>query len=421
MNNKNEYRETKLGVIPKDWDVIEIEKTRDPKDRYSFTGGPFGSDLKSEHYAEEGVRVLQLQNIGDGVFLDDYRIYTSESKADELISCNIYPGEIIISKMAEPLARACIIPDFDNRYLMCSDGIRLKVDVTKYDRNYIFYTINSSNFRNNAIKHGNGTTRLRIGLSELKNLQIPLPPLPEQQKIAEILSTWDIQIENLENLISKKIETKKGLMQNLLTGKVRFPGFEDEWKEVKLGDILNEFSEKTHENNQHMILSVTKTGIIPQSEQFNKQVASSDNAGYKILRYGNLVFSSMNLWMGSLDILRTYEIGIVSPAYKTFKINYSLVDIDFIQDFLKSKHMIWIYNINSEQGASIVRRNLDLDGLLSTKIMLPELREQQKIGKMLSTQDKEIDLLKQKLELVKTQKKGLMQNLLTGKIRVKTS
>jgi type I restriction enzyme S subunit len=406
MKTSNEYKETKLGVLPEEWEVKKLELLV-----HKIVGGGTPSRDKSEYFGGN-IPWATVKDLSEENYKDKTIEYISIAGLNNSSSKIIEKNNFIISTRMG-LGRGFINTE-DMAINQDLKGIYPKTEILNVVYLMYWYKYNGLLFES----LGSGSTVKGIDLKTLKNLQIPLPPLTEQQKIAEILSTWDNSIENLENLISKKIETKKGLMQNLLTGKVRFPGFENEWKEVKLGDILNEFSEKTHENNQHMILSVTKTGIIPQSEQFNKQVASSDNAGYKILRYGNLVFSSMNLWMGSLDILRTYEIGIVSPAYKTFKINYSLVDIDFIQDFLKSKHMIWIYNINSEQGASIVRRNLDLDGLLSTKIMLPELREQQKIGKMLSTQDKEIDLLKQKLELVKTQKKGLMQNLLTGKVRV---
>src|SRR5690606_15513882 len=107
------------------------------------TGGPFGSNLKASDYTENGVRIIQLQNIGDGVFNDEYRVYTSTKKADELASCNIFPGDILLSKMGDPVARATLVPPIEERYLMASDGIRLKVDEKKFDRNFILEAINS--------------------------------------------------------------------------------------------------------------------------------------------------------------------------------------------------------------------------------------------------------------------------------------
>ena len=127
------YKNTPIGKIPVDWEVKKLEDTAS-NEKYSFTGGPFGSDLKEDTYTDDGVRVIQLQNIGDGKFLDEYKIFTSEEKADQLKNCNIYPGDIIIAKMADPVARACIIPDVDKRYLMASDGIRLLINKEKYQR-----------------------------------------------------------------------------------------------------------------------------------------------------------------------------------------------------------------------------------------------------------------------------------------------
>ncbi len=220
----SQFKETELGPIPVEWKIVKLNDITDKTEKYSFTGGPFGSNLKSCHYTESGVRVIQLQNIGDGEFLNNYFIYTSEKKADELISCNIYPGDLIIAKMADPLARACKIPNFQKRYLMCSDGIRLKVNNALYNTDYILYSINSKYFRQSAEQKGTGTTRLRIGLSVLRDLEIIVPPLAEQQKIAEILTTVD---EKLDILLQKKesVQTlKTGLMQQLLTGALRVTG-----------------------------------------------------------------------------------------------------------------------------------------------------------------------------------------------------
>ena len=102
--NRPGYRRTKVGWIPEEWTSTTLDGVRSSA-RWSLTGGPFGSNLKVSDYAATGVRVIQLQDIGDGYFCDSSRIYTSTSKADELRSCNIYPGEIILSKMGDPVDR----------------------------------------------------------------------------------------------------------------------------------------------------------------------------------------------------------------------------------------------------------------------------------------------------------------------------
>lgn len=219
--SKKGYKQSELGEIPEDWEVITFDQLKDRKDNWSITGGPFGSNLKSSDYTEAGVRVVQLQNIGDGVFKNNEYIYTSTKKADELISCNIYPGEIILSKMGDPVARACIIPDTEERYIMCSDGIRLKVDPEKFSASFIFFYLNYPTFRNQALEASTGSTRKRIGLSELRTLQVIAPSKKEQTAIATILSDMDEEIQALEQRLTKTRQIKQGMMQELLTGKTR--------------------------------------------------------------------------------------------------------------------------------------------------------------------------------------------------------
>ena len=203
------------------WETITLGDVA-KKEKYAFTGGPFGSDLKSSDYTEYGVRILQLQNIGDGYFLDSYKIYTSEEKANELAGCNIFPNEIIISKMCDPVARAAIIPNTAERFLMASDGIRLAVDNNRYDTKFIHEVISHEDFRRQAIEKSTGSTRRRIGLSDLRNISIFVPSsLQEQQKIAAILTAADNEIDLLQKKLAFLKQEKAALMQQLLTGKRR--------------------------------------------------------------------------------------------------------------------------------------------------------------------------------------------------------
>ncbi len=220
-------RQIKQGAMqellrPKDnWEPTNLGKIADPNQQWSFTGGPFGSNLKSSDYTDDGIRIIQLQNIGEEEFKDNYKVYTSIQKADELLSCNIYPGEIILSKMGDPVARACIVPNHKKRYLMCSDGIRLAVDQRRFNTYFIYILINAPEFRMKAENASTGSTRKRIGLTELRNLELLCPPLSEQTAIATILSDMDSEITALEEKLAKARQIKQGMMQELLTGKIR--------------------------------------------------------------------------------------------------------------------------------------------------------------------------------------------------------
>jgi len=199
-----------------EWVLIKLIDTADSKIKWSITGGPFGSNLKAEDYTKYGIRIIQLQNIGDGKFIDDYKIYTSEEKANELLSCNIYSGEIIISKMGDPVGRACIIPKHLERCIMASDGIRLVVDEKRFSKYFIYSLINSKQIREAIERNSIGSTRKRIGLDELKKIKLPIPiKLEEQQKIASCLSSLDDVIQAQQQKIELLEQHKKGLLQGL--------------------------------------------------------------------------------------------------------------------------------------------------------------------------------------------------------------
>lgn len=200
-----------------EWEEKKLIDITHKKIKWSFTGGPFGSSLKSSDYVpeENGVRIIQLQNIGDGAFKNNYKIFTSKEKADELVSNNIYPGEIIMSKMGDPVGRACLIPNYHDRYVMASDGIRVVVNEEKHDKYFIYSLINSKLFRTKIENSSTGSTRKRIGLSVLKNLTFYVPNKNEQQKIANCLSFLDDLIAAQSEKIQSLKEHKKGLMQQM--------------------------------------------------------------------------------------------------------------------------------------------------------------------------------------------------------------
>ena len=198
-----------------DWEEKKLGDIADTNKSHSFTGGPFGSDLKSSDYTQEGIRVIQLQNIGDGYFVNDYQIFTSEDKADQLINCNIYPNDILISKMGDPVARACIVPNYHKRYLMCSDGIRLVVNNDLFNTYFIYSVLNAPTFRKSAESASSGSTRKRIGLTNLRILKISCPILEEQEKIVNFLTAIDRKIETLSRQIEQTEQFKKGLLQKM--------------------------------------------------------------------------------------------------------------------------------------------------------------------------------------------------------------
>lgn len=264
-------------------------------------------------------------------------------------------------------------------------------------------------------KKATGISVLGISKSNLLNLKILLPPLDEQKKIAGILSTWDEAINLTINLIENKKQFKKALMQILLTAKIRFPEFQDEWRETKLGKFLKEKSDRNIENIE-LVLSVTNQfGFVTQVEYFDKSVASDNTANYKIVKKGNFAYNPSRINVGSIALLENYEAGILSPMYVVFECLKNL-DNRFLNFWFQSHSFVG--NLYKYLAGS-VRESLNFKDMKTISIKLPNLNEQQKIAEVLTACDDEINLLNLKLENLKKQKQGLMQKLLSGKVRVR--
>ena len=301
-----------------------------------------------------------------------------------------------------------------NKVPMCTNQGFKNIIVKNNNVDFLYYLITKN--KNELIRKACGSTFLEISKKDIDNLKFAIPPLLEQEKIAEILGTWDVAIEKLSNLIEQKKLLKKGLMQRLLTGKTRLPSFSQPWKEVKLGEILVERNEYTTQNNQVTILTSSRKGIFKQEDYFDKQVASENNIGYKILRRYDFTYRTMtDDDVYCFNQLVNEDVGAVSPAYSVFYCKN--VPNLLIKEVLNSKYFGYQL-LKISQGGT--RKSLKFSALKTLKIHLPsDISEQQAIADVLSTADDEINLLNQKLEALKEQKKGLMQQLLTGQTRVK--
>jgi type I restriction enzyme S subunit len=426
---KGEYPEGGRGLIPKlrfpefrkagTWEVKKLIDTSSKKIKWSFIGGPFGSNLKSSDYVGNGIRVIQLQNIGDAEFIDNYRIFTSIEKADELLSNNIYPGDIILSKMGDPVGRACLIPNTHNRYVMCSDGIRLVVDENAHSKYFVYLLINSTQFRSLVEKTATGSTRKRIGLDDLKNLPMTLPSKGEQQKIADCLSSLDTLITAQAEKIEALKTHKKGLMQQLFpqdgetVPRLRFSEFRDagEWEETTLGEIVEVASGQvdpmeppyndmphvggenieSHTGNLQGVSTARELGLISGKYLFDER----DVLYSKIRPALNKVAIPGFRGICSADI---YPLRPSSQKLCRQYLAYVLLSEEFVKYATKNSDRSKIPKVNR-------------DSLLAYKLVIPSPPEQQRIADCVSSLDMLITAETEKLDALKTHKKSLMQQL----------
>ncbi len=249
----------------------------------------------------------------------------------------------------------------------------------------------------------------------IKNISITIPTLPEQIKIATFLTVVDKKLQALKQKKTLLEQYKKGVMHQIFSQELRFKddnGNEfTNWEIKKLGEILEEKNEKTKASGQHRILSSTAKGLFNQDEYFTRDIASKDNTGYKILRKFQLVFSPQNLWLGNINVNMDFEIGIVSPSYKIFSFNEKFTTAEYCQYFLLTPKMMFEYEQSSVQGASVVRRNLDLDKFLDIEFELPSIEEQTKIANFLSAIDDKINHCQSQIANTEVWKKGLLQQM----------
>lgn len=282
---------------------------------------------------------------------------------------------------------------------------------------WFFYFFNGRELTPHLTRQGAG--RYKLTKDSLQKILCPIPPVEERKAIINILSRIDHIINKTILLIAQKELRKKWLMQHLLTGKKRLKGFEGEkWSFIRFNEIYSQIKKKA-EDRKYLVLSVTKDGIVSQAEYFKKEIASEDTSPYLVMKKGDMVMSGLNFWMGAIDVLTQFKSGMVSPAYKVFEIINNEISPDFMKFFVRSHLMLEALIGSSVIGASVVRRNLDRETLEEWAFHLPSNEEQTAIAQVLQAADKEIQLLRVKVDKLKEQKKGLMQVLLTGKKRLK--
>lgn len=402
-NLRNGYKNTKLGVIPVDWKI----KTLGEIGTFSKGKGINKSELR-----EQGLPCVRYAEIYTKY--DNYTVTFTSFIDDEEAnnSKEIQRGDLLFAGSGETLEDIgkCIAYLGEKPAYAGGDVIILRPE--GQDPKFLGFMLNYKTTNRQIHKLGQGHSVVHIYSSGLKNLKIPLPALLEQQKIAQILSTWDIAIEKQEQLIAVKDTFKKGLIQILLTGKKRFEGFENEWIELTLKKIVKIIMGQSPPSNSY---NQVGDGIylIQGNTDIKKRTSSPrfwTNKPTKIIEPG--------------DILMTVRAPVGAIAKSTHKacIGRGMcafrplrdVDNEFLFQWMLQFEDKWAIYAQGSTFTAVTGRDIN-----SLVLNLPSIKEQKKIASVLSDADKEIKHLKEQLKLLKDQKQGLMQRLFTGEVRVK--
>lgn len=387
------YKDSPLGIIPEEWEVKRFGEI------FSFKNG---INASKENYGK-GVKFVNTMDVlaNDSLCADLLRgsVCVTEKQEREFA---VYDGDILFNRTSETreeVGCSSVYLD-DNEAVFGGFIIRARcLDNTLFDY-YKKYCFKTNYIRNQITSFGNGAIRYNLGQEDLSKVTIILPPLSEQQKIAEILSTWDKATEKQTALIEKLELRKRGLMQQLLTGKKRLKGFDKEWKKNKLADICKIYKGKALSaqditEGSYPVIAGGRSSPYNHNEFTDENVitisASGAYAGY-------IALHKYRIWASDCSVVKEIK---------------SISSIDFLFALLTYQQK-FIYSLQCG-GA---QPHVFPKDIASLEYKLPPFSEQKYIVNIFIAASKEIDIKNDALKLLKEQKKGLMQKLLTGKIKV---
>lgn len=385
------YKKTPVGIIPEDWEVRKLGEIGEPRMCKRI--------FKNETNTQRGVPFFKI-----GTFGKEPDSFISEELFEDYKKKYSYPkkGDILISA-AGTIGRLVV---FDGKpsYYQDSNIVWIENDEKIVSNELLFFIYSITKWQKTE-----GGIVSRLYNSDLKKIHLPIPPKQEQKSIANCLSTWDSGIEKLTQLIQAKKLRKKGLMQQLLTGKKRLAGFDGKWKEVRLGEIA---------------YCLDNLRVPLNSEERDKMKGEIPYCG------ANGVIDYVNDFVIDDDIILMAEDGGYFDEYETRPIAYRMKGKCWVNNhahILKAKenfnHSFLFYSLVHKNVIPYIsggtRAKLNKKHLLQIKINAPvDSEEQTAIANILQTADREIEILEQKLSSLQEQKKGLMQVLLTGEKRL---
>ncbi len=409
------YKQTEVGVIPEDWEIVKLGKYA------TFKTGPFGSALHQSDYVDGGVPVINPMQIVGGKIQPTPSMAITEQAARNLSEFRLSAGNVVIGRRGE-MGRCAFVRTEEHGWL-CGTGSMIIRTGPSLDARFIQRVLSSPPIIAEIENASVGSTMINLNQGTLGNLHVPLPPTKaEQEAIAEALSDADGLIESLEQLLAKKRLLKQGAMQELLTGKRRLPGFSGEWEVKRLGELADIRSGGTPSTMQPQfwdgdILWCTPTDITSLN-------------GFKYLQDTSRKISHQGLKNSSAEMIPVNSIVMTSRAtigecaintvpvstnqgFKNF-IPFEHFDVEFLYYLLLTQKQGFISLCGGSTFLEIGKTQL-----AAFEVKLPaEKAEQTAIAAILSDMDGEIGALEAKLAKARRIKQAMMQELLTGRIRL---
>lgn len=374
--------------------------------------GPFGTVLSAKEFVKYGIPVVAVREIREGyIQIFDETPCVSMETYNRLSKYNLATNDLVFARKGN-VERSALIPLTKTKYFLGSDGICLRVITKNLLPQYLFYAIQSNTVRSFLIQNAYGTTMAGLNEKILSAIPLFLPvDIDEQSAIAETFSDIDRLISSLQKLIEKKKAIKQGAMQELLTGKKRLPGFSGKRKRKKLGNYIKfevGFPFKSqYFNSQHIGLRLIKNRDLKSDDQV--YYTTEDVSSEYIVNNGDVLVGMDGdftpcIWRKGVALLNQ-RVGRIGA---------------FGMDLLFSYYLLQqpLQELQIGTGATTVKHlsHFDVEEL---ELTFPEeIKEQQAIAQVLSDMDNDIEQLEKKLAKYQQIKQGMMQELLTGRIRL---
>lgn len=424
MTNNNTYKQTSIGLIPKDW---EVKKLGD----ICLVKGDYGINAAATNFRPDLPVYLRITDINeDGLFSP-----SKKSSVNDISSSNFFlsKNDIVFVRTGATTGKTYLYNEKDGTLVFAGFLIRFKVDINQVNDYYLWSYTNSKPYWDWVKMVSMRSGQPGINSTEYASLQIPIPPLEEQEKIAKILSTWDKAIYKYKEVIENLRQCKKGLTQEVLLGKIRFSETQNnplvknrgfvipkDWKVAPISKLVKQVKKSVTPEPDTLYSQI---GIRSHAKGiFYKEAVTGLSLGNKSVFeiepncfIVNIVFA----WEHAIAKTTINEVGMIAshrfPMYKPLE---NELDLDYMLHFFKSKKGKELLGIASPGGAGR-NKTLGQSEFLKLSIPVPPLAEQKRIAEFLDKIDTEIIVHQQKLAHLQNQKKGLMQQLLTGKVRVK--
>ena len=417
--NKPGYKLTPLGWIPEDWEVKRLEEISTIQQGVSK-----GRSIAADNAIS--VPYMRVANVKDGE-IDLTEVKEITINKGELSKYTLAEGDILITEGGDPdkLGRGGIWNNSIKNCVFQNHLFRIRASDKKLSYLYLYNFFQGFKAKTYFLSCAKQTTGIAsINSSQVKATPIPLPPLPQQRGIAAVLSTSDAAIAKEQQLIDALQTRHSGLVQQLLSGKKRLKGFKGGWKEVRLGELFGRVTLRNSECNTTIVTISAQRGFVMQTDFFKKSIASDITDNYLLVEKGdfcyNKSYSNGYPW-GAIKRLSQYEKAVVTTLYICFRIkNENNHSAAFFEHFFEAGQLDkGLMKIAHEGGRAHGLLNVTPDDFFQLKMLIPSLNEQIGIATILNTSDREIQIHRRRLAAMQQQKKGLMQVLLTGRVRIK--